>query len=248
MPIYKPYHNTVRQFVDGEYSEGGRSRYVRHPSYARRPSDFIRLFLLIQKDLETLFVYVEPADQNLDTYSFRLYELLLRCCTEVEANFKEIFRANTYRHVGRYDITHYAKIDRSHYLSGYEIKMPYWFGQASRKPFVAWNAGHSLVWYQAYNSIKHDRAQNLKEATLDHVVDAFCGLAALLAAQFYDYDFGPRDDLLSLGGIDDGHETGIGNYVRVKYPNIPLDDRYEFDWPKLEGHPDPFGKFNYDLV
>ena len=35
MPICKPYHNTVRQFVDGEYSEGGRSRYIRHPSYAK---------------------------------------------------------------------------------------------------------------------------------------------------------------------------------------------------------------------
>jgi hypothetical protein len=124
MPICKPYHNTVRQFVDGEYSEGGRSRYIRHPSYAKGPSNYIRSFLLIQKDLETLFDYVEPADQNLNTYSFRLYELLLRCCTELEANFKEIFRANTY--IGRYDMTHYVKIDQSHYLSRYEIKMPYW--------------------------------------------------------------------------------------------------------------------------
>jgi hypothetical protein len=50
MPICKPYHNTVRQFVDGEYSEGGRSRYIRHPSYAKGPSNYIRSFLLIQKD------------------------------------------------------------------------------------------------------------------------------------------------------------------------------------------------------
>jgi hypothetical protein len=105
-----------------------------------------------------------------------------------------------------------------------------------------------LDWYQAYNSIKHDRAQNLKEATLEKVVGAFCGLAAVLAAQFCIYDFGPRDDLLCVGGIDDGHETGIGNYVRVKYPNIPSVDRYDFDWSTLQGQYDPFDRFDYNLV
>jgi hypothetical protein len=32
--------------------------------------------------------YVEPADQNLNTYSFRIHELLMRACIEVEANCK----------------------------------------------------------------------------------------------------------------------------------------------------------------
>ena len=75
MPICKPYHNTVRQFVDGEYNEGGRSRCIRHPRYTKGPSNYIRSHsLLIQKDLgEFLFDYVEPADQNLNTYSLPGY-------------------------------------------------------------------------------------------------------------------------------------------------------------------------------
>jgi hypothetical protein len=100
MGIVKPYYRTARQFADGFYSEGGRSQYIRHPSYANQPSNYIRAFLLIQKDLQAVFEYIEPSDQNLETHSFRTYELLLRTCTEVEANFKAIFRANTYNRTG----------------------------------------------------------------------------------------------------------------------------------------------------
>jgi hypothetical protein len=81
------------------------------------------------------------------------------------------------------------------------------------------------------------------------VVDAFCGLAALLAAQFYYYDFGPTDDVLSTGGIDDGYEDGIGGYVRVKYPdNVPATDRSDFKWQDMETEADPFQKFDYDQI
>lgn len=251
MAITKPYYRTIRQFADGEYAEGGRSQYIRHSAYVHAPSNYIRAFPLIQKDLQTLFEYVEPADQNLDAYSFRTYELLLRICTEIEANFKAILRANTYNFTGRLDVTHYAKINKSHFLSDYEIKMPYWSGsRATRRPFEAWGAGtHTLAWYKAYNDIKHDRVENLKAARLDYVVDAFCGLAAVLAAQFYYYDFGPTDDVLSTGGIDDGYQEGIGGYVRVKYPeNIPAADRYDFRWQDMETEVDPFQKFDYDQL
>jgi len=241
----------VRQFADGEYAEGGRSQYIRHPVYAVAPSNYIRAFLLIQKDMQTLFEYLEPADQNLGSYSFRTFELLLRVCTEVEANFKAIFRANTYSYARHLDVTHYVKVNSSHFLSEYEAKMPYWDGGgAIRQPFKAWGSGtHELTWYKAYNQSKHDRAQNLKVATFENIVDAFTGLAVLLAAQFYYYDFGPMDDVLSTGGINDGFEEGIGGYVRIKYPsNVPAGERYDFDWQMLASQTDPFQKFNFNVI
>jgi hypothetical protein len=130
MTVAKPYYRTVRQFADGRYSEGSRSYYILDSSYAERPSHYIRAFLLIQKDLQTVFEYIESSDQNLQSYSFRTYELLLRTCTEIEANFKAIFRANTYsRSSGNLNIVDYAKINKSHYLSEYAVKMPYWSGR-----------------------------------------------------------------------------------------------------------------------
>lgn len=251
MGINKPYYRTARQFADGLYSEGGRSQYIRHSAYADEPSNYIRAFLLIQKDLQTLFEYVEPSDQNLKTYSFRTYELLPRTCTEIEANFKAILRVNTYSQpIKKWNIEHYAKIDKSHYLSDYAVKMPHWTGNdRTRTPFAEWKNGHSLRWYQAYNTSKHDRAQELKAATFADVIDAFCGLSVVLASQFLNNDFGPADGAIGSEGIGDGHEEGIGQYVRLKYPsNVPSADRYDFKWQDLRNASDPFQKFDYDAV
>ncbi len=254
MGVTKPYYRTARQFADGFYSEGGRSRYIDHPSYADAPSNYIRAFLLIQTDLQTIFEYIEPSDQNLQAYSFRTYELLLRTCTEVEANFKAIFRANTYssRNGDRLNMRDdYVRIERSHFLSQYEVKMPYWSdGNPFRRPFAGWgNGNHALPWYQAYNTSKHDRVQELRAATFTHLIDAFCGLAVVLTAQFLSHDFGPANDVITAEGIGDGCEEGIGQYVRLRYPsNLPTDARYDFTWQDLQKTSDPFEKFDYNAV
>ena len=66
------------------------------PRYAQDPEHYVRAYLLLQKDLEELFDYVEPSDQNLNCYSYRTHELLLRACVEVEANCKAILLENGY--------------------------------------------------------------------------------------------------------------------------------------------------------
>src|SRR4051812_47126309 len=115
----------VRPTVENFYLEGGRWRYVIHPRWAEEPSAFTRAFALLQEDLLTLFEYVEPADQNRDTYSLRTYELLLRTCTEVETNFKAIFEANGYKR-RRVDMKDYWKIGRSHFLYDYDVRVHDW--------------------------------------------------------------------------------------------------------------------------
>jgi hypothetical protein len=116
-------------------------------------------FQLVQNDLITLFESIEPADQNLSTYSFRIHELLMRTCMELEANFKAILAANTYSKTSNLNITDYYKVNASHYLSEYEVQFPYWTGVRSAwKPFEAWRVPanpvtlHVLPWYQAYNA------------------------------------------------------------------------------------------------
>jgi hypothetical protein len=227
-------------------------QYIRHASYADEPSNYIRAFLLIQKDLQTIFEYIEPSDQNRKAYSFRTYELLLRTCTEVEANFKAIFRANTCgKNGGNLNITDYVKIETSHFLSGYKVKMPYWSDSSpSWQPFANWASGnHELDWYKAYNKSKHDRARELKAATFTNLIDAFCGLSVVLTAQFLFHDFGPANGVLTDEGIGDGWEEGIGQYVRLEYPsNLPPSERYDFEWQALRKTRDPFQKYDYDAV
>src|SRR6266478_9389592 len=119
--LQTPYRRTARAFLNGCYF-GGRLGYIRHPKFAENAEMYIRGFLLLQKDMVNLFEYIEPVDQNLRCYSFRVYELLLRACVEVEANCKAILRENGYTKSGYMNMRDYKKIDSSHRLSSYEVK------------------------------------------------------------------------------------------------------------------------------
>jgi hypothetical protein len=174
--IPKPFRRNVRQFLDGSYSEGGRWRYVRHPAFAQHPDKYVRAFLLIQKDFQALFDYIEPADANLPCYSFRTHELLVRTCIEVEANFKAILLENGFARPGDWNMQDYRKVNRTHRLSSYQVKVPYWHGVGSiRTPFAAWDgaAGGGLSWYQAYNAKKHDRHAEFNRANFENLSMVF---------------------------------------------------------------------------
>lgn len=247
MAINRPYRRTCRQFLDGKYADGGRSQYVLHPKFAESPEHYIRAFLLIQKDLTALFDFIEPADKNLNTYSYRTHELLLRSCVEVEANCRTILAENGYGRAGDWNMGDYKKLEYSHRLSSYRVKVPSWRGTgAIRRPFVAWSANRALEWYTPYNATKHDRHSAFEQATFEHLLDAVCGLVALLAAQFWTYEFGPGDTLLAVEGPRDGMESAIGGYFRVGFPDDwPNSDRYDFDWQQLENEADPFQQFPF---
>ena len=255
MSINLPFRRTCRQFVDGKYTEGGRWQYMVHPKFAQSPEHYVRAFLLLLKDLQELFDYIEPADENLPCYSFRIHALLLRASVEVEANCKAIMKENGYLKTNKWgkdimNIEDYRKINVTHRLSSYQVKDPYWNGTKNvRSPFSAWSSGGTLPWYEAYNTAKHDRHSGFKEATFDHLLDACCGVLVILSAQFETNDFSPGNSLLALHGPNDGMESGIGGYFRVKFPNDwPLEMRYDFDWQKLKNEPDPFRTIDYSKI
>jgi hypothetical protein len=242
MAATRPYKRTCRQFVDGSYSEGGRWQYICHPDFAVEPGHFIRAFELIQKDLESLFDYVEPADRNLHTYSYRIHELLVRTCIEVEANCKAILLENGYAKASDLNMDDYKKLNATHHLSSYEIKLPLWHGTgALRTPFAAWTFGAGLRWYQAYNATKHDRHQRFQEANFENLLDAVSGLVALLGAQFHTQSFSTGQRVLALEDSRlGGFEVAIGGYFHIKFPtDWSTAEQYDFDWQTLRSdlHP-----------
>src|SRR5689334_2919868 len=117
MSARKPFRRTCRQFIDGSYAEGGNLGYIYHPDFASSPQYYIRAFLLIQKDMLELFDYTEPGDKNLGSYSYRIHELLMRSCIEVEANCKAILTDNGYTRSGEWNMDDYKKLDATHRLS-----------------------------------------------------------------------------------------------------------------------------------
>ncbi|MEQ1799844.1 MAG: hypothetical protein ABL872_17940 [Lacibacter sp.] len=236
MALNRPFKRTCRQFTDGSYSNSGKYQYLYHANFAKSPGQYIRAFLLIQKDLQLLFDYIEPSDINSVCYSYRIHELLLRTCVEVEANCKAILLENGYKKNSALNMEDYRKINKSHHLSSYQIGLPLWHGEKSlRTPFLSWSTGSSLNWYKAYNSTKHDRHDKFELASFDNLIEAVCGLVSILSAQFWEEDFIPSDSYLALEGSIDGMETAIGKYFRVKFPNDwANDEQYDFSHEEIK--------------
>ncbi len=113
----------------------------------------------------------------------------------------------------------YKKIEKTHFLSAYEVKVPNWTGTAViRSPFSAWSTGGSLPWYEAYNTTKYDRHSAFEEATFQHLIDACCGLLVILSAQFQDNDFSSGHSFKVDVDTRDDMEVGIGESFRVRSP------------------------------
>ena len=217
----KPFHRNYRGFVNGSNSGYSQWAYIHDPDYAESPEHYIRAFLLIQKDLQNLFEYVEPSDDNLNSYSFRIHDLLLRSCIEIEANCKAILKENIYNPTDKqgnplpeklWNIHNYRIINNTHHLSSYKVSIPIWDGtQSTFEPFANWagNATNAeLSWYQAYNSSKHDRK--------------------------YDHYLG---------------EPALGEFFRIEFPNDwSEEEKYNFDWAELKKEPDRFQKIDYDKI
>ena len=260
MSISKPFHRIVRSLVERPNSGYSSWAYVADPGYAVNPEHYVKGFLLIQNDLQKLFEYIEPSDMNLETYSFRTHEILMRTCIEIEANFKGILQENIYNPKNekgesipesRWNISNYRILNKTHHLSSYKIHIPAWDGDGSVFiPFSSWNHGGALSWYQAYNKSKHDRLTEFRQANFRNMLGAITGLVALLSAQFRDRDFMPGDDLISAGSERPRRgDPAIGGYFCVEYPNDwSIDEKYDFDWASLKTQDVRFQKYNYDAL
>ena len=118
--VAKPFRRTCRPGANGKYSFDTRTSYIVDRRYAFAAQQYVRAFEIIQKDLLELFDYVEPADKNECCYSYRIHELLMRTCIEVEANCKAVMGENGYTPPGGWwSRNDYKKLERTHKLSSY---------------------------------------------------------------------------------------------------------------------------------
>ena len=252
MSINKPFHRNYRGMIQGPNSGHSDGAYIVDPEYANSPQHYIRAFLLIQNDLQKLFEYIEPSDEGLTTFSYRIHELFMRSCIELEANLKAILSENTYKKKSRdFNMHDYKKINVTHHLSSYKVILPIWHGeQKTFEPFASWAKDEPLPWYQAYNQSKHDRQEEFKQANLKNLLESIAALLILLSSQFETEDFSPKGPghLLLEGGFNETEEA-IGQFFRIRFPDDWKDEeKYDFDWSKLETEKHRFNKFDYDTI
>lgn len=258
MPLTKPFRRTVRPFTDQTYHGPSADwMYMLHPDFAESPRHYVRAFKLILSDFDELLNYVEPCDQNLETVSLKIHELLVRTCIEIEANFTAILRENNYGN-GKWNLEKdFSKIELSHKLSEYRVRMPLWKGTSDiRMPFKNWSDRskknwHILPWYQANNKSKHYRHEHFDKATFGNLIDALGGLVVLLSAQFREEEYSTGAKALSIGGhysygFDPNWQDTIGGYFRVQYPSSWLkDELYDFNWQSLSSNTCPFDTIDF---
>jgi len=210
------------------------------PEYCPDRITLLRAFSIIEEDLRTAFDYLEPADENLNVFSHRLYELLLRACTEFEANCKGILADNGYTKQDRWNVSDYRRIERSSRLSEYQVQIPAWRGNKGKfKPFESCSEQHSspLKWYRDYNSVKHNRSEKFELANLENVLLAVSGLLVILFSQCYLLCF-TAYQTLTMSSSEDGWEWAGGTVFRVKPPtDWTHDELYDFPWEDLKKVP-----------
>lgn len=250
MPLHKPYYRIYRpsSFKDvftGDLTFG----YDRDERYIdpKEKSSLLSAAKLILKDYEELLEYVEPCDKNKDTYSHRIYELLLRTCTEVEANLEGIMKANGYKKPDKKNLTmtDYRKVESATKLSGYSVTMHQWRPDRTVHPFDAWKTQtESLRWYTAYNKVKHDRSKNFDKANLENLSNAICGLLCVLSAQFGHSLDNVDSQPSSLVYCDTENAIEIVNYS-VNLPDFQESEEYGFNWEELKDTPEPYTQYRF---
>lgn len=252
MPIPRPYRRIARPFVgNGGYVTGPIDEsHLVDARYASDRVGYIHAYRLIEEDFIRTFDYLEPADSNASAYSHRLYQLLLRACTEFEANAKAVLRANGFTTGGNLNVTDYFRLEAACRLSEYEMRLPVWNGASQTfRPFSAWggaNAYTPLSWYRSYNAVKHNRSDHFTEANLLNVMNAVGGVFALLFAQFSFVAFDPYRPVGMYFDDSQGFSSHPGSVFHVRFPAAwPDAEKYDFDWSLLRSQPDPFQNYAF---
>lgn len=242
MSINKPYYRIIRPFLENKkYSF---AEYIYHLKYANDMFMLLRGYKIIENDLIKLFEYIEPSDENLNCYSYRSYDLLIKACMEFETNAKRILESNNYQNSNNWNITDYFKINKSSKLDEYELILDIW--RPSPKiltPFNEWKINHSLKWYQEYNLVKHDRNLNFNKANLENVLNSIGGVLIILFSQFSIQVFDPYQEKISY--ISGDESASNENFIfKINYPKTWSDNEcYDFDWNTLKNNPNPFDNF-----
>lgn len=148
------------------------------------------LFLLLQK-LVDIFSYIEPVECNLSCYGHRLRELIILASTEFENQCRHILMANQIRPQGRdYTSKDFIKLNKPAHLTDYEVKFKSYADLHPFKPFDDWNENQptkSLIWYDKYNHVKHDRDNGFADASLETALNVLAANIILYAVRFGPY-------------------------------------------------------------
>lgn len=138
---------------------------------------FWSYYLLLEDKFEQSIRYVELDVDNYATYSIDFVSQIQSIGSEIDVIMKVM---SGFCFTDRKNIADYASVILGAYpdIVNWEVKSR----NIVCKPFEGWtqvNAASSLSWWEAYNSVKHGRDGNFRNANLENVLKSLMGLYLL---------------------------------------------------------------------
>jgi hypothetical protein len=179
-------------------------------------------FLSLDDDLGRAVRFVEPDQNNFQTYSIELMRLLLGACAEIDVVAKAL-------------TTRLNQVAPCENIDDYrQVIMPAYPGFATVKvvlprygltftPWSAWGSNVNPPWWKSHNKVKHERTQNFPEANLQNCLESMAGLFVLLVYYYqpdlYDHKLRPWPNLYHLHS-DHYHDFRfVGTYILPDFGN-----------------------------
>ena len=153
-------------------------------------TNYLIEFKILNSYFEKISEYIAFDKINKNTFSNRLRQFILLCCTEIEAQFQGILQENNYIFKNNLSTKDYFNLKDILKLNEYKIRFRNFSNLGKFSPFVKWNKDKqtkSLCWYNNYNEIKHNKYENFEKANLKTALNCLAALAILLYAQFKNF-------------------------------------------------------------
>lgn len=177
--------------------------------------------LALARQLDRICQTVHPIDKTFESYGHDIRNLLILSCTEVESQWRSILIANgVSKKNGRFNTEDYVKLVPAMRLNEYGVTFPSWPWLDAIFPFRKWRTAgkptQDLEWYDAYNSVKHDRENSFSAATLRRALESVSACYIMLIAQY--------GRIFAIG-----HRSEIDSMFQIhSSPNWPIEDVYIF--------------------
>lgn len=136
--------------------------------------------------LDAIFQAVHPTQANMQTYGNAGRNLIILACTECEAQWRGVLRANGYVR-DRSSTNDFVKLLPAMRLDEYSVRLQHYPWLPPVVPYAGWdkaNPTETLSWYDSYNAVKHDREGEFHRATLQNSIASVAAAWVMVAAQF----------------------------------------------------------------
>ena len=183
-------------------------------------------YLILERDLERTFRFVEPVDSQLDVYSDEFARIILIASTEIENAFnglaKTIVPASSPSNIGEYCSTVTGRFPN---FASMEMLMPRFSREFS--PWSGWTTTSAPDWWSmGYNKIKHNRVEHPNAPTMRRAIDAVGALQVVLL-HYYRAKFehaalsGDRESVLIVPNERDSEWQGASTAFTWDLPDDP---------------------------